>query len=125
MSGDPKSCFYRSPDGKRRCALGYLIPDEIYHPEMEGCMAFFLPSRVYEAICADYVKTPFIENSTEDQRFLWRLQMVHDENPSPKNMKKALEMFAIQNGLTIPELPFKADAPVSEDAKVERIAINA
>jgi hypothetical protein len=28
-------CLYRGPDGKK-CAIGYLIPDELYDPDMEG-----------------------------------------------------------------------------------------
>lgn len=35
---DPYNCMYRSPDGGR-CALGALIPDDEYDPDMEGQMA--------------------------------------------------------------------------------------
>jgi hypothetical protein len=29
------SCRYRGPNGTK-CAVGHLIPDEVYHPDMEG-----------------------------------------------------------------------------------------
>lgn len=32
---DNAVCAYRTPDGKM-CAVGCLIPDELYHPDMEG-----------------------------------------------------------------------------------------
>lgn len=28
-------CVYRGPDGTK-CAVGILIPDDVYHPDMEG-----------------------------------------------------------------------------------------
>lgn len=31
-------CAYRSPEGKK-CAVGCLIPDELYRDDMEGCTA--------------------------------------------------------------------------------------
>lgn len=31
-------CQYRGPNGKK-CALGHLIPDELYDPDMEGKLA--------------------------------------------------------------------------------------
>lgn len=33
-SPDGDFCFYRAPDGKK-CAVGCLIPDELYKPDME------------------------------------------------------------------------------------------
>ena len=35
-AGTPDRCAYRGPDGAR-CAVGWLITDEEYKPEMEGC----------------------------------------------------------------------------------------
>lgn len=31
----PHTCMYRGPDGMK-CAAGFLIPDELYRPEMEN-----------------------------------------------------------------------------------------
>ena len=38
LSGKPGSCYYRHPDDPAvRCAVGHLIPDELYHRQgMEG-----------------------------------------------------------------------------------------
>lgn len=35
-SEDGGTCFYRSSDGHLKCAIGHLIPDDLYKPEMEG-----------------------------------------------------------------------------------------
>lgn len=35
---DPSQCLYRSPDG-HSCAVGILIPDELYRSDMEGLEA--------------------------------------------------------------------------------------
>lgn len=37
----PTLCMYRGPEGKK-CAMGIFIPDELYHPNMEGAAAFSL-----------------------------------------------------------------------------------
>jgi hypothetical protein len=34
-SREGTGCLYRGPDGKK-CAIGHLIPDELYDPDMEG-----------------------------------------------------------------------------------------
>lgn len=115
-------CAYRAPDGKR-CALGYMIPDAIYSPKIEG----YGPARLPDAFW-DYIGGKRSENAHEissDEKFLADLQRAHDESITPDTMKFALAKFARQYGLTIPTLPVTPDAPVSEDAKVERIAINA
>lgn len=39
------TCCYRTPDGLK-CAIGALIPDELYTPEMEGAAALVV-LRVY------------------------------------------------------------------------------
>ena len=36
--GPVDECLYRGPNGLM-CAVGVLIPDEQYHPDMEGCDA--------------------------------------------------------------------------------------
>jgi hypothetical protein len=121
-------CAYRAHDGKR-CALGYLIPDSIYHPKFEGLGPCKLPQEFFDYIGAQKSEDSQINVAkwmpTLDEYFLIRLQAVHDSNETPAAMKLALENFAREEGLTIPQLPVTPDAPVSEDAKVERIAINA
>ena len=44
-SGVP-ACYYRHPDNPAvRCAVGHLIPDEVYDPSMEGCGSFSVLAR--------------------------------------------------------------------------------
>lgn len=41
------NCVYRGPGG-RRCALGWLIPDELYKPEIEGTFPYELFMFIYD-----------------------------------------------------------------------------
>jgi hypothetical protein len=64
-------CQYKMPDG-RRCAIGCLIPDELYDPEMEG-----------ELLRDLLKKFPVLQTlwSDADRYFVCSLQMVHDIYP--------------------------------------------
>lgn len=57
-------CLYRNPNG-RKCAAGFLIPDEYYYPDMEkkifSALAFKLP---------DYLQ--------KHSNFIGILQSIHD-----------------------------------------------
>ena len=66
-------CLYRSSDG-RKCAVGCLIPDSMYTPEMEGCMARSLITRFPEL----EVK---LGSNWAQLDPLMRLQMAHDSSP--------------------------------------------
>lgn len=85
-------CAYRGNAG-RRCAVGWLIPDEIYESSIEGGAVDSL----------EWVLSPL---------GLWRfkgelssLQHCHDRAASPADMRERLADFAARHGLTIPELP--------------------
>lgn len=41
------NCMYRGPNGLK-CAIGHLIPDELYSPEMEGMSARMVIEGVLE-----------------------------------------------------------------------------
>jgi hypothetical protein len=62
-------CMYRGPDNTR-CAVGVLIPDEAYRPEMEGRGAV----AVLE-MCHDQ---PWAAALYEHRHLLRALQLVHD-----------------------------------------------
>ncbi len=72
-------CVYRSTDGKR-CALGHLIDDEHYSPELEGngCGSMI----VIKALQASGISVS--ENDSDDdvyhdhRDFLRKIQMAHD-----------------------------------------------
>lgn len=61
-------CVYRASDGKK-CAVGCLIPDEMYKPEMEGGSIRYLLDN-FAADLPSYI--------SEHQDILWRLQIAHD-----------------------------------------------
>lgn len=69
MAMDPNTdtCRYRTQDGKK-CAIGCLIPDELYDQRMEGCSVSGL-------VGAKFLLPSFFN---ENIHFLDNLQRVHD-----------------------------------------------
>lgn len=63
-------CRYRTDTG-RRCAVGLLIPDEMYEPGMETNNAYWLERRFPQ------VQAVFPDEMDADE--LRRVQTVHDE----------------------------------------------
>jgi len=63
-------CQYRSPDGDK-CAIGCLIPDELYTPELEG-------NGVSMPIIEDVLNKIYPDMTDEDLLFLLDLQDLHD-----------------------------------------------
>lgn len=77
-------CVYRADDGGK-CAAGILIPDEEYHPDMEG--------KNFVSVCNDYTYMKYKFNY--DQVWLIRrLQNLHDDE---KNW--GVSGFLGENGL--------------------------
>lgn len=65
-------CAYRGADGLQ-CAVGCLVPDELYKHSMEGNLAFAM---------ASFTPSPFGWRATEGQiSLLTRLQQIHDSMP--------------------------------------------
>jgi hypothetical protein len=66
-------CLYRGPDG-RKCAIGHLIPDDVYDPEMEGrgITTTATTSRIRKFLVSQGW------DSVEDIYFLLGLQEIHD-----------------------------------------------
>lgn len=91
------SCAYRGKDGLK-CAVGHLIPDELYDPTWEesgGTAVYNLPSNVKQFLG--------IFNQ-EDLEFIDGLQWVHDSCEfSEDDMQTRLKNFASEKGLTVPE----------------------
>jgi len=96
MSPSGKSCRYRGEDGGR-CAVGILIPDEMYSSEIEG-------SRVH---CLDINSNDIYQYLGKDNMlFLDSLQCVHDESRCwNKGVmdSKSLMLLAKTYKLTIPQ----------------------
>ena len=68
-SMDDGACVYRSKDG-RKCAVGHLIPDELYHERMEGKVCFHL--------CRAY---PGVRRLGLNMTLVLNLQRAHDHFP--------------------------------------------
>jgi hypothetical protein len=66
---DDGRCRYRMKSGLR-CAVGVLIPDELYKEEFEGAGLYLLIDRLYAFEIADW---------REHKELLNHLQMVHDD----------------------------------------------
>lgn len=103
------TCAYRGEDGKR-CALGHLIPDAVYKPEMEGHNALDLLApggswgtglRVTDL---EGMAGYDIDEDQEQQlaEFLFGLQGCHDSAASPGVMRVELQDFADLHGLALP-----------------------
>lgn len=117
-------CAYRGLNGLR-CAVGHVIPDALYDPEMEGDSAESdLVRKALAAIGAD-----------GHVQFLSQLQCVHDFEydyrgrtaPLPP-MDERLREFALERGLTVPADDAKVNAALFEAFKarlLEPVAVTA
>lgn len=81
-------CVYRADDGSS-CAVGCLIPDEAYTPDLEGSNALLL---------ADAAKLPqFLMPHTQ---LLFALQCAHDHSIAAPTLERRLRELAAACGLT-------------------------
>ena len=78
-----QNCMYRGDKG-RKCAIGHLIPDDLYDPSMENTNTMMLLDR-FPTI------KKFFRNCSED--LLHALQTVHDLS-SPKEWEQEWEKTA-------------------------------
>jgi hypothetical protein len=69
---DRGTCVYRSEDGKLRCGVGCLIPDDLYRPEMEGASVGDLMDEPMETELAAYL-------GVENVSLLSKVQLLHDD----------------------------------------------
>ena len=82
-------CAYRTPDGLK-CALGHLIPDDKYRPDME--------SWGVNDLLENQVLTP-----QGPRNLLYQLQAIHDTTPNPDKLQNRLRAFAAANHLEVPQ----------------------
>ena len=87
------ACVYRAPDG-RMCAIGCLIPDHNYHPEMENKDIRTLFDTFWEDM---------LDAGLDDEHmtFYSDLQLVHDTY-EPAQWVGALDKLAHEFGLQPP-----------------------
>lgn len=61
-------CLYRSNNREHGCAIGILIPDDLYQTSIENVTVYELPKNILDSIMGDNL----------NKRFLGRLQCIHD-----------------------------------------------
>jgi hypothetical protein len=87
------ACLYRGPEG-RMCAVGVLIPDELYNTDMEFQNAVYLVGKV---------GSPFPEWMKANENLLQSLQISHDRAHNWLNseaMRERLRAVATQYDLS-------------------------
>ncbi len=104
--GAEGACRYRGPNGLQ-CAIGCLIPEELYERKMEG--------RVFGGLfefpgLENYLKPLLVMSQNEDGFFDGngfslgsRLQKIHDST-DPRNWEKRLRETATEFNLEFPQL---------------------
>ena len=88
---DTGTCVYRGPDNKR-CAIGCIIPDEMYTVDLEGKEVKIL---VNNSFLSTDLTSYLLQFNTN---LLIRLQQVHDAH-NPKSWYTELEKVAAQFNL--------------------------
>ena len=100
-------CMYRHPDGKRRCAAGWLIRDEDYQRSFErrsvyqGETSFFVDDALGKTFAQFGERAPL--------SFISRAQFLHDEVGETcfgnvrLRLEEAMRRLANEHGLTIPD----------------------
>lgn len=83
------NCVYRTPDG-RGCAVGCLIPDDLYHPAFEGQGLNKLVDD-HEGINSLFFAV--------DHAFLLEAQTHHDSATNPTDFLSRLDLTAENHGL--------------------------
>lgn len=98
------NCAYRGPNNTS-CAVGCLIPDELYDPEIEGVgveigslcgMELNYKSEKLRAILTEI-------GLADHLHFLVKLQLAHDESETIEEVLENLERVAKARNLIIPE----------------------
>lgn len=92
------SCRYRDVEG-RKCAVGHLIPDEVYQSSFEGKTIGYLLKQCPELGTLLHGRSP-----TGEEFLLELLQWAHDVGKVPAVMRENLRVVASQYNLKIPEV---------------------
>lgn len=96
-------CVYRTEDGAK-CAVGCLIPDELYMSDIETASAELAALGVRDGARERFLGEIFDEIGIpkESAYLLGALQGVHDHE-HPDEWQQALEFVAEKYGLTVPQ----------------------
>lgn len=90
-------CVYRADNGDK-CAVGCLIPDDLYSPKMEGTKARQLIAE-NEALARHLGISKEEDGGYPEREFIQSLQHIHD-NRDPSNWSAALDTFAVEHELS-------------------------
>lgn len=102
---DDRSCRYRGFEG-RKCAVGHLIPNELYSDDFEGIGVPIWEDQ--DGLFGDALRTVLakIGIAPHDFDFVQRMQSRHDDaTNSPVLLREAFEDFADDYSLAIPPQP--------------------
>ena len=99
---DVLGCLYRTEDGKK-CAIGCLIPDELYTPNIERLGVRSLPVAFLQKCIPGY--------SPDDEGLLARLQRVHDNPFTIDELEERLQRVAKDFYLKMPVKENDAQEP--------------
>ena len=113
---DKGVCLYRGLKG-RKCAIGHLIPDELYDPLIEGSAPCFQPTTGKQLALQRVLEAVFSNLDKNDIPFLHNLQRCHD-NAAEDSMcdrgcsfleafRIRCKIFATNYSLTLPQEPGK------------------
>lgn len=105
---EDKTCRYRGPEGLK-CAVGHLIPDEVDCTPLEGSPVYFralidllntLGYNVEVGVAYLSAGGSVCYEHTPDVRFLFELQIAHDNAYNAESMKNNLMAFAQKYNLS-------------------------
>ncbi|WP_353645740.1 hypothetical protein [Mesorhizobium sp. WSM2239] len=86
---DTDQCAYRGPNNLK-CAIGHLIPDDKYHPEMDGSIW----------LARNFHAARMLTELSRDEFSL--LQNAHDYANTPADMRERFESIAKTYNLKVP-----------------------
>lgn len=86
-----KVCQYRAEDGKK-CFVGHLIPEDKYHPSLEGAMITDVP----------IIGIGLVPENSTLARLLRDCQAIHDQGFSVDTLEQRYKTFATQHRFTWP-----------------------
>lgn len=95
-AGARGACFYRTNDGLK-CAVGALIPDELYDADMERRSIIGLING-----CAYLQGTELRAELSTNREMLLGLQRIHDDYPEerwPERLKSAASEFGLSTAV--------------------------
>lgn len=90
-------CVYRAENGNK-CAIGHLIPDDRYHPKMEGASIVNRPS-IVSAIGASSENVDFLQAM---QTYLHDNFQLNRKCWEPETFWDAVKKFAAEHNLEVP-----------------------